>query len=157
MRIHHYVSCFVVRPTADDSHEFLQVLRARGKYMGETWQLVTGGLDHGETAWQAALRELREETGCVPIEFYQVDVINTFYLAQTDTISMSPMFCAIVAPDAQVQLNPEHTDFRWVPRDAIESKIMWPGERKALRELCAEILDDGPAKPYLKIEISLAS
>jgi dATP pyrophosphohydrolase len=153
MRIIHYVSCFVVRPSANGSHEFLQVLRARGKYMGETWQLVTGGIDDGETAWQAALRELDEETGLAPVEFYQVDVINTFYLAATDSISMSPMFCAIVAPDAQVILNHEHTDFRWVSRDRMESAVMWPGERAALRELCCEILDNGPAKAYLKIDL----
>jgi dATP pyrophosphohydrolase len=138
-------------------HEFLQVLRVRGKYMGETWQLVTGGIDDCETAWQAALRELSEETGLVPNEFYQVDVLNTFYLAKTDTISMSPMFCAIVEAGAQVKLNHEHTDFRWVPRAEMESRIMWPGERNAFRELCAEILDNGPAKPYLKIEIPASS
>jgi dATP pyrophosphohydrolase len=153
MKIHSYVSCFVVRTSASTSHDFLQVLRVRGKYMGETWQLVTGGIDDGETAWQAALRELKEETGLVPIEFYQVDVLNTFYLAQTDSISISPMFCAIVPADAQVQLNHEHTDFRWVPRVEMESRVMWPGERAALRELCCEILDNGPAKAYLKIEI----
>jgi dATP pyrophosphohydrolase len=157
MKIHHYVSCFVVRSTSSGSHEFLQMLRVRSKYMGGTWQLVTGGIDEGETAWQAALRELREETGLVPIEFYQVDVLNTFYLAKTDTISMSPMFCAIVPCDARITLNDEHTDFRWVPRSEIESRIMWPGERAALKELCCEILDDGPAKPYLKIEIPQSS
>jgi dATP pyrophosphohydrolase len=157
MKIHHYVSCFVVRPAAESSHEFLQVLRARGKYMSETWQLVTGGINDGETAWQAALRELSEETGLMPTEFYQVDVINTFYLAQTDTISMSPIFCALVSGDAQVQLNDEHTDFRWVPQDKIHAAVMWPGERAALIELCAEILHNGPAKPYLKIEIPRAS
>ncbi|MBC8108804.1 MAG: NUDIX domain-containing protein [Anaerolineae bacterium] len=153
MRIHHYVSCFVIRPSADGSHEFLQVFRARGKYMGETWQLVTGGIDEGETAWQAALRELTEETGLAPVEFYQVDVMNTFYLAATDSISMSPMFCAIVSAGASVTLNHEHTEFRWVPRDKMESSVMWPGERAALRELCREILDNGPAKPYLKIDL----
>jgi hypothetical protein len=31
---------------------------------------------------------------------------------------------------------------------------MWPGERAALHEVCREILDDGPAKPYLKIPLS---
>ena len=157
MKIHHYVSCFAVRPTAYGSHEFLQVLRTRGKYMGDTWQLVTGGIDAGETAWQAALRELQEETSLVPAEFYQVDVINTFYLAQTDSISMSPMFCALVPQDAQVKLNHEHTDFRWVPRGEMESRIMWPGERAAFVELCREILDNGPAKAYLKIEIRASS
>ncbi|CAN5542470.1 NUDIX domain-containing protein [soil metagenome] len=156
MRMHHYVSCFVVRP-APGGHEFLQVLRASGKYMGGTWQLVTGGIDAGETAWQAALRELREETGLGPVEFFQVDVVNTFYLAATDSISQSPMFCAMVAAEPEVRLNHEHTDFRWVPRDQMESAVMWPGERAAFRELCREILDNGPAKPYLKIDFADAT
>ena len=31
--------------------------------MGGTWQLITGGLDPDEIAWQGALREMREEAG----------------------------------------------------------------------------------------------
>jgi dihydroneopterin triphosphate diphosphatase len=151
MEIRFYVSCFVVRP-AGNSHEFLQIRRAKGKYMAETWQLVCGGIEPHETAWQAALRELQEETTLTPVEFYQLDVINTFYLAKTDSIMHSPMFCAIVAADAKVQLNHEHTEFRWLPREAMESSIMWPGERTAMAELCREILADGPAKPHLQIE-----
>ena len=150
MKIIHYASCFVVR-SRDAGYEFLQLRRARGRFMEETWQLVTGGIEPGETAWQAALRELKEETALVPSEFYQVDVVNTFYLAATDSISQSPMFCAVVLTDSTVRLNEENTDYRWVPREKIEACIMWPGERAALREVFREILDDGPAKRYLRI------
>jgi dihydroneopterin triphosphate diphosphatase len=147
-----YVSCFVVR-RANGTHEFLQLRREPSRYMGGTWQLVTGGVEQGETAWQAALRELREETGLTPAEFYQVDVVNTFYLAASDSIMHSPMFCAIVPADATVVLNHENTAFRWVSRDELESKLMWPGERMAASELCREILDDGPAKPHLRLDV----
>jgi dATP pyrophosphohydrolase len=152
MKLKYYVSCFVVRP-AGESHEFLQLRRRPGKYMGDTWQLVTGGIDEDETAWQAALRELHEEASLLPVEFYQVDVVNSFYLASTDTISQSPMFCAIVPAGADVHINHEHTAFRWVARDRIMSAVMWPGERAALAEIFREILDNGPAKPYLRIAL----
>ena len=153
MQVRSYISCFVVRP-AGGSHEFLQLRRVPEKYMGGTWQLVSGGIEEGETAWQAALRELKEEASLVPNEFYQLDVVNTFYLAAADSIMHAPMFCALVDPDAAVQINAEHTDWRWVPRDEMESKVMWPGERVGLAELCREILDNGPAKQYLKIPLT---
>ncbi len=147
-----YVSCFVVRRDgAGDA--FLQLRREPTRYMGDTWQLVTGGIDAGETAWQAALRELREETGLTPIEFFQLDVVNTFYLAASDSILHSPMFCAIVAPDSAVVLNHENIAFRWLGRQEMASALMWPGERTAFTELCREILDDGPAKPFLRLAL----
>ena len=156
MDVRYYVSCFVVRPRRDGGHELLQLRREPTRYMGDTWQLVTGGIDPGEKAWQAALRELREEAGLTPIEFYQLDVINTFYLATADSIVHSPMFCAIVADDAPVVLNPENTEFRWIARAEMPGKLMWPGERTALAELYHQILDDGPAKPYLRIDVESA-
>ncbi len=152
MKTHYYASCFVVRP-AGESHEFLQLLRAPGKYMGGTWQLVTGGIEEGETAWQTALRELKEETGLAPAEFFQLDVVNTFYIASFDTIFQSPMFCAIVPADAHVALNEEHTDYRWTQRESIAAALMWPGEKTAVAELLAEILNDGPAKAFLRLKV----
>ncbi len=37
--------------------------------------------------------------------------------------------------------------------ERIDADFLWPGERNQLAELCREILDDGPAKRYLRIQI----
>jgi dihydroneopterin triphosphate diphosphatase len=146
------VQCHVVRP-AGNSWEFLQLQRAPGDYMSGTWQVVHGTSEGNETAWQAALRELREETSLIPVEFYKLDLVDTFYIAGIDTMYHCPVFCAIVSPDAAVRLNEEHTDFRWIERSCIDRQFMWPSDRRAVIEIGREILDDGPAKAYLRITI----
>lgn len=150
------IQCFVLRPTTnpdrEHTHDFLQMRRAAGDFMGGTWQTVYGRIEADETAWQAALRELREETGLAPVQFYQLDTVNTFYLAATDEIWHVPMFCAIVDPQAQVTLNAEHDAVRWLAQTEATDAFIWPGEKLALIELFREILGDGQARPHMLID-----
>jgi len=146
------VACFVVRKasTAQEA-EFLQLRRVPGDHMGGAWSTVRGGIEGNEKAWEAALRELREEAGMTPREFYQLDTIDVFYLHGDDTLWHCPGFCAVVDADVKITLNSEHDAFRWVKRANIDREFMWPGERAQLAELCREIIDEGPAKKYLRI------
>src|SRR5688500_9597163 len=117
---HDMVTVFVVRPAATGaSHQFLQVRRAPGDYMGDTWQIVRGGVETGESAVHAALRELREETGVSPREFYRLGCVESFYTSVDDTLWHAVPFCAIVGRDDTVRLNDEHVDFRWIGRGRI--------------------------------------
>lgn len=146
------VCCFVVRPgEGADTHELLQLRRAKDDYMGAAWSTVRGKAESGETAYAAALRELREEAGISATEFYQLDTVDVFYLHGDDTIWHCPGFCAVVGRDVKITLNPEHDAYRWIERSRIDQDFLWPGERAQLAELCREILDNGPAKSYLRI------
>ena len=145
------IQCHVVRRAYSGGHELLQLRRAARDFMGGTWQNVYGGIREGETAWQTAIRELHEETGLKPLEFYQLDTVNTFYLAADDSIWNCPGFCAIVPSEAAITLNEEHDAFRWLSREQYAANLIWPGERLACVELYREILDNGPSKPFLRI------
>ena len=148
------VTCYVVRPGADGAlRELLQLRRAQGEFLEGAFGAIHGRIEGNETAWQAALRELREEAGLTPLEFYQLDTINQFYLVTGDCVWHVPGFCAVVGHDATVTLNEEHDDFRWIDRSRADRYFLWPGERRQLEELAREILDEGPAKAYLRIRL----
>lgn len=148
------ITLFVVRPgEADGSYEFLQLHRSPNDYLGNTWQIVRGGVDANESYAQGVLRELREETGLRPVKFYRLGTVESFYTEADDTLWHSVAFCAIVDRAAIVKMNEEHDDFRWVPRQAMKGLTMWASERGLLEELLRDILDDGIAKAHLEIAL----
>jgi 8-oxo-dGTP pyrophosphatase MutT (NUDIX family) len=124
--------------------------------MGGTWQIVRGGVNADETYVAAALREMREESGLCPGELYRLDSVESFYLQADDTLWNSVAFCALIDRDQQIQLNDEHDDLRWIPRSQIEKQTLWSSELRLLADLKRTILDDGPAKPYLRIDLPSA-
>ena len=152
MRHVYYVVVLAVRPHGA-GHQLLMARRARDKFMGATWQLISGGLNPDETAWQAALRELQEETGLQPREFYRLSTLTSFYRADNDSLNVAPMFCAIVDEGAAVTLDAEHTAFEWVDLEAVSSRLMWPSDRQALEEVRTVILGGGIGKAHLRISI----
>ena len=149
-----FVTVFVIRPAPAGAWEFLQILRSPNRYMENTWQLVSGGIEPDEPAWQAALRELQEETALRPTEFYTLDHLSIFYIPEQDARCESINFCAVVSPDAPVTLNHEHTAHRWIPAHEIESALMWPGQRLGAREVLSEIIANGPSKPHARINLA---
>jgi hypothetical protein len=62
-------------------------------------------------------------------------------------------FCAVVDAGQLVVLNDEHDDFRWIARDQIRQHTMWSSELAVLRDLERTILDNGPSKPFLRIDL----
>src|SRR4051812_43452616 len=95
MNTTYYVIVFVIRPAAN-GHEILLGRRAEGRYLGGTWQLITGAIEPDETAWQAGIREVREETGLAIQEMYRLSHLTQFYRPDIDSICVAPMFAAFV-------------------------------------------------------------
>jgi len=146
------IVCHVVRPAQrPGGHEFLQLRRSADDYLGGSWQTVRGRIEGTETAWQAALRELREESGLIPAEFYKLSTLESFYLVHEDAIWHVPCFCVLIGRDQEVTLNGEHDACRWVEQKQVMDAVMWPGERQALEEIFREILGNGLSKSFLRI------
>ncbi|HUR62136.1 MAG TPA: NUDIX domain-containing protein [Candidatus Thermoplasmatota archaeon] len=138
-----FVDCHVFR-RRDGHEEWLMMLRAPHIMLGGTWQMVSGTMEPGETAYAAAARELREETGLLPLHFYQASYVNRFYLAATDQIILSPVFAAEVAAHAEVVLSGEHTEYLWVPWEEAMRRLPWPGQRESLAIIREQFLAREP-------------
>jgi len=133
--------------------EFLLLKRSQGRRLAKTWQAVHGRIEPGETAVQAALRELKEETALRPSGFWQLEFVNTFYLAAEDALLMCPCFAAEIDPATEIVLSDEHTAFRWEPSARAQEGYMWPGQRHAVHEIMAEIITPGLAEPHMRIAL----
>lgn len=135
--------------------EFLQ-LRRSSEPMRGTWQPVMGHIREGETAPQAALRELTEETGAMPrhdlLGLWQLEQPNVYYLASRESIMFSPCFAAKVNAAVEIRLNDEHDAARWAPVDHVDLLFLWPGQRAAIAQIVRDIIPaDSPVAAALRI------
>lgn len=102
------------------------------KVYPDVWQIVTGSIEHGETALQGALRELHEETGYQPQKFWIVPYTNSFYSVKNDTLNHTVIFAAQVPSKTNPILSEEHYQFGWYPISIAKSMCVWPGQIQAL-------------------------
>lgn len=134
--------------------EFLQLRRASADdNYPATWQTVYGALEAGETAVEAALRELTEETSLRPRTLFQVEFLESFYFKPTDHITMMPVFGAEVDVAAEPTLDAEHDAWRWVATFDCDRQFMWRSQREAIRVILDQLERGGLAHEMLTIEL----
>lgn len=136
------VAVVVLRGEGEDA-KVLLMRRSKGLLSG-LWCQVTGRIEAGETAWEAALREVIEETGIRPSRLYSADFCDFFYNPGANAVEVLPMFLATVASDSEVRLNPEHTEFRWVDLTSAADMAPFLGHRVALREIRHDFVEKPP-------------
>jgi dATP pyrophosphohydrolase len=122
------------------------LLLRRTRSLAGEWCQIAGAIEPGETAWQAALRETREETGLDLQRLYSADICEQFYEADRDAISLLPVFVGIAAPDAAVRLNAEHNEFRWIGFGEAAGMVPFAGQRHVLRHVEQEFVDREPSR-----------
>ena len=145
------VSCFVIDNAKTDPR--VLILKRVGEPLDGEWCQVAGRLEEGETAWQAALRELKEETGLVPVEFFTSNLCEQFYSVYADAIVVVPVFVAFVEDTPRVKLNHEHSEYQWMNLSDATKTLPFVGQRQVLRDIWDHFIDASP-HPHLRIEIT---
>ena len=131
----HLIDCHVARPSSQNLGEFeyLALKRSSKKIYSGQWRIVTGKVEQSESAWQAARREVKEETQFDDFRFFVVPFVSSFYEWKSDHLNFIPVFLALVNQDINPMLNDEHCDFRWCLIEDIVDLLDWPAQRDGAR------------------------
>ena len=149
------VDAYIFRHT--NTIQFLQLLRAT-EPLHATWQPVMGHIEDGETAIDAVIREVWEETGLrfdghASPPLYALEQIHPYYLPRRNAIMMSPRFAVEVDSTWTPRLNDEHTDARWIDASDVGTHFMWPGQRAAISEILDGLASE--THPLLRVELEM--
>jgi dihydroneopterin triphosphate diphosphatase len=131
-----YIECYVYKKSKNGI-KYLLLKRSLKKepYPG-IWQIVTGKMEIGEEAYNAALREVKEETGLMQIKCFVAPKINQFYTPHNDKIYLIPVF-VVKVNNERVVLSEEHTKYKWLNFKNAYKKIHWYSQKENLK-----IIDD---------------
>lgn len=133
--------------------EHLLLLRSDRVPLSGIWQPVTGCIEPGETAVEAGLRELHEETGLRPVAVYLVDEILPFYDWRKDRVQLTPALAARVDTGGEVRLSEEHTQYQWVDGGGAEARVFWRSQKSGYRLIEGMLQGGREPHPYLRVAL----
>jgi 8-oxo-dGTP pyrophosphatase MutT (NUDIX family) len=113
---------------------------------------VHGRIEEGERPEEAAVREVREETGLACDRLYNL-MVQPFYLHKLSSVELAVTFVAFVDRAQAVVLGDEHVRYEWLtPEQALE-RFVWPRERSGLRDAMHLLRtgDAGPVEDVLRV------
>jgi len=109
----------------------------RGALIGRTdrhgrllWSLPKGHIETGETPEQAAVREVREETGISGEILAELGTIDFWFVAEGRRIHKTVQHYLLRATGGQLSdADVEVTEVAWVPLPEIREQLAYPDER----------------------------
>jgi 8-oxo-dGTP pyrophosphatase MutT (NUDIX family) len=120
---------------------------ARGALIGRTdrrgrllWSLPKGHVEPGETEQQAAVREVREETGIRGDVIGELGTIDFWFVAEGRRVHKTVHHYLLLADGPDQELSDEDaevTEVAWVPLDQLADRLAYADERRLVKRVNA--------------------
>ena len=109
------------------------------------WCPVSGRIELFDvTAWQTALREIREETGLKDGALFTTGIVDSFYDPAENTVEMMPIFLFMIERETTVTLDDSQSEYAWVSVDAALARLTFAGHKSALVTIARDFIDRAP-------------
>jgi 8-oxo-dGTP pyrophosphatase MutT (NUDIX family) len=102
---------------------------------GKHWDYAKGHLEEGETAWQAAVRELREETGIRQVDRvtrFERDMHYDFYSPKKGHVVKTVTYFLGRTRTEKVSLSDEHSGYAWLTFEEAMGRLTYENAREML-------------------------
>ena len=105
-------------------------------YPSGHWDFVKGRIEKGEDEMQAAIRETREETGIIDINFIEgfKEKIHYTYLHDNKVIKKEVVFFLGITYSSQVIISDEHIDHIWLEYESAYTKTTYQNAKNLLQK-----------------------
>ena len=142
------IQLHIARRRADVT-EFLVLLRSSSlKIAPNVWQVVTGGIEEGELAKDAALREMNEETGLTPLVMWELPYLASFFSERQKEMIHVPVYAAIVNENDEVVISDEHQSYEWLTFGDALGRLVFPSHKEGTEYVNTHIMNTSGEVPF---------
>ena len=114
-------------------------LDRRGRLL---WSLPKGHIEAGETAEEAAVREVEEETGIIGRVVAPLGTIDFWFVAEDRRVHKTVHHFLLHALGGELSdEDVEVSEVAWVPLDELEKRLAYADERRLIRR-ATELLEE---------------
>jgi dATP pyrophosphohydrolase len=125
------IEAHIIKRTKE-GNKYLIMKRASNQKYPNIWQMVTGKINENEKAYETALREIEEETNLTISQLYIVPNVNYFYNNNDDSITIIPVFVAVIDNDKNLKISTEHSEYKWSSVNEAKQLFAWQGQKQSI-------------------------
>ncbi|MEM1993897.1 MAG: bis(5'-nucleosyl)-tetraphosphatase [Nitrososphaerales archaeon] len=105
-------------------------------YPAGHWDFPKGNIEKGESDFDAAIREITEETGLTDLKFINgfKKTIQYYYKKGDQLVKKSVTFYLAEANTKDIKLSFEHQGYIWLPIDEALAKVTYQNAKNVLKE-----------------------